>query len=54
MTQDSIALMAAVLGLGFVTAALLAWRGGDTRRDLALLGGSGLSLSAVAAVLFAT
>ena len=51
MTSGDFALMAAVLGGAFLLAALLAWRGGDERRDLRLLGGSGLALIAASAAL---
>lgn len=52
MTSADFALMAAVLGGAFLVATLLGWRGGDERRDLGLLGGSGLALVAGSAALY--
>ena len=51
MTAADFGLMAAVLGGAVLLATLLAWRGGDERRDLALMGGSGLALAATSAAL---
>ena len=51
MDAGDFGLMAALLGGTLLVAMLLAWRGGDQRRDLALLGGSGLALVATSAAL---
>ena len=51
MPSKPIALIAALLAGTVLLATLLAWRGGDERRDLALMGGSGLALAATSAAL---
>ena len=51
MTGADFGLMAGVLAGAVLLATLLAWRGGDERRDLTLMGGSGLALAATSAVL---
>lgn len=53
MAAADFGLMAGLLAGCVLLAALLAWRGGDERRDLALLGGSGLALAATSAALLA-
>ncbi len=53
MTSHDLALMAAILAGGWLFAAAFGWHGGDARRDVALLGGAGLSMATVAAALFA-
>jgi hypothetical protein len=50
---DDLALMTAFLAGSLLLAALLGWRGGDSRQDLTLMGGGGLALGAASAVLFA-
>ena len=51
MTAADFGLMAGLLAGTVLLATLLAWRGGDEHRDLALLGGSGLALAATSAAL---
>jgi hypothetical protein len=51
MTAADFGLIAALLAGTVLLATLLAWRGGDERRDLALMGGSGLALAATSAAL---
>jgi hypothetical protein len=53
MDADHVALMVAVLGGSLVLAALLAWRGGDARRDVGLLGAAAASLLATSGLLLA-
>ena len=53
MTQDDFALMAAVIAGAIAIAAFFGWRGGNSRADVALMGGSGLALGSVAGLLAA-
>lgn len=53
MTPDDFGLMLAILGGTCALAALLGWRGGDARRDVALLGSSGVAFGTLSALLFA-
>jgi hypothetical protein len=54
MTPDDFALMAAVFSATYLLAAFFGARAGNARRDVALMGGSGVVFAAVAAVVFAT
>lgn len=53
MIENDFALMLALLGTSVLMATLFAWRGGDARRDVALLGGSAAGLLGTSAVLLA-
>ena len=54
MAQDDFALMAAVFAGTFLLAAFFGARGGDSRADVALMGGSGAAFGMLSALLFAT
>jgi hypothetical protein len=53
MTYDDFALMAAVFAGTFVLAAILGRRAGNSRADVALMGGCGLAFGSLSALLFA-
>jgi hypothetical protein len=53
MTQDDFALMAAVLAGAAALAAFFGWRAGNSRADVALMGGSGIALGTLAGLLVA-
>jgi hypothetical protein len=53
MTGNDFALMMALIGGSVLIATFFAWRGGEAKRDLALLGGSGLTLGGISALMFA-
>jgi hypothetical protein len=53
MTQHDFARMAAVFAASLVLATFLGWRGGNSRSDLALMGGLGTAFSALSIALFA-
>jgi hypothetical protein len=53
VTAGDFGLMAAVIGGSLLLAALLGWLGRNDRRDVGLLGGSGLALAAASVALLA-
>jgi membrane associated rhomboid family serine protease len=53
MGADDFSLMAAIFAATCAFAAWFARRGGDARRDVALLGASGAAFGSLAAVLYA-
>ena len=53
MSADDLGLMAALFAGATALAAFFAWRDGNARRDVALMGGTGAALGAAAAVLYA-
>lgn len=52
MDLNDLALMCAVLGGACVLATLLAWRGRESRADIAFLAGSGAVMGASAGLLY--
>jgi hypothetical protein len=53
VTPADFGVMMAVFGATFLLCAVLGWRTGNAKADVALLGGSGVFFSAVSAALFA-
>jgi hypothetical protein len=54
MTHGDFALMTAVLAGALTLAAILGWRGGDSRADVALMCGLGTAFGTLSVALFAS